>query len=96
MSSRLDRRIDALEAEIHALRALISGEQPPPGDDAYKSAIEALLDGDRAPLERYLQRTGGKVPQADTIYPNNAGTLLARQRQGHRGGRDQWRPPQGR
>ena len=64
------RVIEGMVAEIHA--ALVMGrEPPPPGIEEYKRAVEAMVDGDMAPLRIYLQR-GGVVPKAGTVFSDAA------------------------
>lgn len=69
----IERRIQALEtmvAEIHAV--LVQGKPPAaPGLSDYRRAIEAMLDGNKKPLDDYLRR-GGKIPKAETVYPDIA------------------------
>jgi len=74
MSSRVEKQIAELRemiSEIHTF--LFAGKAPAPADEEYKKAIEAMVDGNPAPLARYCRRTGGIVPKADTIYPVERG-----------------------
>lgn len=54
-----------LLAEIHAF--LTTGRIPEPGRPEYDRAIQALLAGDKGPLDLYLAR-GGELPEATTPY----------------------------
>lgn len=69
----IEQRIKTIEemiAEIHAI--LVMGKAPaPPGAAEYKRAIEAMAEGNMAPLTLYLRR-GGIVPKAETIWPTAA------------------------
>jgi hypothetical protein len=64
------RVLEEMVTEIHAV--LVMGKTPaPPGAVEYKRALEAMTEGDMAPMTSYLRR-GGEVLKAETIYPEAA------------------------
>jgi hypothetical protein len=70
----IEQRMKAVEemiAEIHA--CVVLGKEPaPPDAEKWRRAYDAFLEGDKVPLSLCLKLSGGKVPKAETIYPDAA------------------------
>jgi len=65
------RQIEDMIIEIHAV--VVMGNTPaPPDAEKWRRAYDAFLEGDKAPLSLCLKLSGGKVPKAETIYPDAA------------------------
>lgn len=84
------KTLEEMIAEIRDI--VLLGKTPaPPGAAEYKRAVEAMADGDIAPLTLYLRR-GGVIPKAETIWPTAAvqrgGSNAPRRYRPRAGGRD--------
>lgn len=74
LQTELITRIDAIQRQVEEIHAAIASNHKSgiPGIDEYRSALEAMAEGDMAPLKSYLKR-GGMVPKAETLFPDMAG-----------------------
>ena len=73
LQAELITRIDAIQRQVEEIHAVIASNHKSgvPGIDEYRRALEAMAEGDMAPLKSYLKR-GGMIPKAETIFPEMA------------------------